>query len=353
MKHAISSKVISCAVGATMVVGAGGASAAAFVAHNKAEVNPQVAFANDDWAPVEVIERAAVDYDKIANVGGSFCFSQDVLTPADDVFNLFGTAATVVCAKPGYAFNSVDHEAFYVNVGGDVEKTYTIGLDEIEEMDATMQDMRCTCGMSPAIAMASVKGVKVSDIIEMAGVSEKANTITFKDKDGYGMPMPLSYVTDKDALLVYEIGGKQLSNGERLQVWIPDTVAKYFTRAVTDIELSYSETLPEVDGPNADARAKVSIMNNVRDVFSVGDLLSFEGYADDCGKQVVAVEFSLDNGETWTSFDTTQSNTEDWVYWHFDYVAEKAGTFKLDVRAVTEDGTVSPLASSVVFQVNE
>ena len=36
---------------------------------------------------------------------------------------------------------------------------------------------------------------------------------------------------------------------------------------------------------------------------------------------------------------------------HFDYVAETAGTFKLDVRAVTEDGTVSPLASSVVFDV--
>ena len=42
---------------------------------------------------------------------------------------------------------------------------------------------------------------------------------------------------------------------------------------------------------------------------------------------------------------------DSWVYWHFDYVAETAGTFKLDVRAVTEDGTVSPLASSVVFDV--
>lgn len=68
---------------------------------------------------------------------------------------------------------------------------------------------------------------------------------------------------------------------------------------------------------------------------------------------MVAVEFSLDGGETWTSYDTTSSNTEDWVYWHFDYVPENAGTYKLDVRAVTEDGTVSPLASSVVFEVEE
>ena len=69
-------------------------------------------------------------------------------------------------------------------------------LEEIERRDAQTKEMRCTCGMSPAIAMASVTGVKVSDLVEMAGVSTGANTITFKDKEGYGLPMPLSYVID-------------------------------------------------------------------------------------------------------------------------------------------------------------
>jgi len=54
------------------------------------------------------------------------------------------------------------------------------------------------------------------------------------------------------------------------------------------------------------------------------------------------------------SYDTSESNGAGaWVYWHFDYVPENAGTYKLDVRARTEDGTVSPpLASSVGFTVN-
>ena len=136
-------------------------------------------------------------------------------------------------------------------------------------------------------------------------------------------------------------------------MWIPDTVAKYFTRAVTDIELSTSEETPAVEGPDAEYRAKVNILNTVNDTFKVGDMISFEGYADDCGNQVTAVEFSLDGGETWTAFDTTSSDTESWVYWHFDYITQQAGTFKLDVRAVTDDGTVSPLASSMVFEVEE
>lgn len=344
MKRSFGVKVLGCTMGATMVLGGIGS------------MMPNAALAGSsdkEEGPIDVWQRAAVDYDKVANVQGGFTFTQDTLTPADEVFNLFGTATTTVCAKPGYAFDEVTREDYYVNVGGVVDKVYSIGFDEIERMEAERKDMRCTCGMSPAVAMASVTGVKVSDLVEMAGVGAGANTITFKDKDGYGLPMPLSYVMEKEALLVYQVGDKPFSDGERLQVWIPDTVAKYFTRAVAEIELSVSEEVPEVEGPDADYRAKVSILNTVSDSFKVGDLIAFEGYADDCGIKVTAVEFSLDGGETWTSFDTSSSDAEDWVYWHFDYTPEQAGIYKLDVRAVTEDGTVSPLGSSTVFEVEE
>ena len=314
---------------------------------------PLAALADVDASSVQVIEREAIEYDKVPNVAGEFSFCQDALTPGDDVFNLFGTATTTVCAKPGFAFDQVSRESYYLNIGGEVQKVYTIGLDQIEQMESEMQDMRCTCGMSPALAMVQVEGVKVADILSMADIDPDVNTITFKDNEGYGLPMPLSYVLEKGAMLVYKVGGQPFTDGERLQVWIPDTVAKYFTRAVTDIELSISDKVPEVEGPNANHRAKVSVMNTIMDTFKVGDMVTFEGYADDCGTQVVAVEFSLDNGETWTSFDTTSSDTDSWVYWSFDYVTEQPGIFKLDVRAVTEDGTVSPLASSVVFEVEE
>ena len=341
MKHSIGTKVLGCTMGDSIALG--GISA----------LGPGAAIAAEDLNPVQVMQRNAVDYIKVANVSCSFSFCQDTLTPSDEVFNLFGTAATSMCAKPGYAFDAVSHESYYVNIGGKVEKVYTMGLDEIERMEAETEKMRCTCSMSPALAMASVKGVKVSDMLSLVDVDPQVNTITFKDKEGYGLPMPLSYVTEKEALLVYQIGDKKLSEGERLQVWIPDTVAKYFTRAVTDIELSVSDEVPEVKGPDAEYRAKVNVLSTVQDTFRVGDMITFEGYADDCGTQIKAVEFSLDGGQTWSSFDTSSANTEDWVHWHFDYVTEEPGAFKLDVRAVAEDGVVSPLASSVVFNVVE
>ena len=309
-----------------------------------------------EQASLEGLElRQQEVYNKIANVRGEFSFAQDELTPPDEVFNLFGTAATYACAKPGFAMDEVDHEEYYVNISGNIKKVYSISLEEIKKQQPENRNMVCTCASGSAIINTRVTGISVSDVINLAELEDGVNTITFKDSTGYGLPLPLSYVLEKDALLVYQVGGMDLpaSQGAPLQVWMPDTVAKYFTRQVTEIELTAEEQEPEVAGMPDEFRAKVNVVNRFDRTFAVGDQIIFEGYADDCGTAITAVEFSLDGGETWTVCDTPDAVGDQWVYWHFAYTTEEAGTFKLDVRARTEDGTVSPLASSVVFTVTE
>ena len=124
------------------------------------------------------------------------------------------------------------------------------------------------------------------------------------------------------------------------------------SRDVVDIELTAEAEIPEIEQREEALRAEVAIMNHVENDFYVGDEIAFEGYADDCGDPIVAVEFSLDGGETWTSYET-EAVAEKWVYWNFVYKAETPGEYKLSVRAVTESGKVSPLAANVVFEVSE
>ena len=307
----------------------------------------------EEAAAVTVSERDEETFAKVANVQGEFAFAQDTLTPPDEVFNLFGTAATYACAKPGFALNPSTREEHYINVGGKVKKNFTISAEQLAKMESQKRDLVCTCAMSPSAAMASVRGVRVADLLAMADVEADANTITMKDAQGYGLAMPLSYVLEKDALLVYEIGDLPLetADGTQVQVWMPDTVAKYFTRQITEIELTAEAEVPAVEGVNPEYRAKVSVLNRFDNTFAVGDQINVEGYADDCGKAIKAIEFSMDGGETFTTCETAGATGDAWVYWHFGYTAEAAGTYKLDVRAVAEDGTVSPLASSVVFTV--
>lgn len=295
-----------------------------------------------------LVEGEAMAYDKIANVEGIFRFNQDVVSPADDIFNLFGTVTTGLCAKPNFAFGEAEKADLYVNVSGKIAKEYTVSL---KNMTAQERDMVCSCATGSSFAQTTITGVRVADILELADVDAEANTIAFVSSDGYKKSVPLKYVLDHDAVLAYKVGGEDIPTGA--QIWMPGTVASYFVRDVADIELSAQEQVPTVETMPADYRVKVSIINRVEGQFEVGDQLAFEGYADDCGTAIAAVEFSLDGGETWTVCETPETNADKWVYWNFAVEAKQEGTFKLDVRARSADGTVSPLASSITFEVGK
>ncbi len=81
----------------------------------------------------------------------------------------------------------------------------------------------------------------------------------------------------------------------------------------------------------------------------VGKPVTFSGYADDYGEQIAAVQFSLDGGESWTSYDVSGSSPDLWVHWTFTYTPEQPGTYRLLVRCATADGRTSPLADTAEF----
>ncbi|MEG0323865.1 MAG: molybdopterin-binding protein [Raoultibacter sp.] len=86
---------------------------------------------------------------------------------------------------------------------------------------------------------------------------------------------------------------------------------------------------------------------------TVGEPIVFEGYADDFDKAIIGVEFSLDEGETWTYYDTPDMGTDKLVTWRFSYTPDHSGRYRLRVRAVNENGNRSPLADVVDFFVQD
>ena len=61
------------------------------------------------------------------------------------------------------------------------------------------------------------------------------------------------------------------------------------------------------------------------------------------------VQFSLDDGEHWTTYDVSDSTDELWVHWTFSYTPERPGLYRLLVRSVNDEGAVSPLADVAEF----
>lgn len=75
---------------------------------------------------------------------------------------------------------------------------------------------------------------------------------------------------------------------------------------------------------------------------TVGQPITLEGYADDFGNQIVAVEFSLDGGATWAAQDVSASDPNLSVHWTYSFAPEEPGAYKLLVRSVAADGRTSP-----------
>jgi hypothetical protein len=80
-------------------------------------------------------------------------------------------------------------------------------------------------------------------------------------------------------------------------------------------------------------------------IVACGKPVIFTGYADDYGKRITAVQFSLDEGENWTTFCTPDASEDLWVHWTFEYTPEQPGHYRFKVRSVNEDGSTSPEAA--------
>lgn len=99
-------------------------------------------------------------------------------------------------------------------------------------------------------------------------------------------------------------------------------------------------------------RNKIEIANKAEEsTFSVGDQVSFEGVADDLGSPIAAIEFSFDDGDTWTSCPTDGATADKWVNWSFTTSFDQPGDYHMIARARTADGVVSPLSASLDFTV--
>ncbi|MCI8424891.1 MAG: molybdopterin-binding protein [Adlercreutzia sp.] len=74
----------------------------------------------------------------------------------------------------------------------------------------------------------------------------------------------------------------------------------------------------------------------------VGKPVRFQGTAYDFGHSIAAIQFSLDDGEHWTTYETPGTNDYQNLTWIFDYTPEQPGDYVLRIRSMNDAGDVSP-----------
>lgn len=182
------------------------------------------------------------------------------------------------------------------------------------------------------------------------------NTVTFTAADGMETSFPLDFLVEKGAVIANKVNGEDVASvmGATNQLWIPGLPARYFVRDIVGIRFSQEEAVPHLaafvdDGHDYTNRPNVSVRADY--VGQVGCPLSLEGWADDFDREIRAIQFSLDDGKNWTTYETKHADASRWVYWRFSYTPEQSGSYALKVRAVNELGDVSPLPATHTFEV--
>jgi DMSO/TMAO reductase YedYZ molybdopterin-dependent catalytic subunit len=215
------------------------------------------------------------------------------------------------------------------------------------------------------ISNSKIKGISITTLLEAAGVKDTATAVMSYAPDGWNRGFLLSELAKDDAYLVYECNGERLAwgAGYPLTTWNTGGIAPSFIRQVT--ELRVVETAPEevkiFDGwKYQDGELEGQYLNKPivgifgtyeGQILELGKPYTFEGYVDGLDKRVTTIEFSMDRGATWTSFDVSDTNRKNWVYWNFTYTPQAAGAYVLSLRGVTEDGIVTAEPEELMFNV--
>jgi DMSO/TMAO reductase YedYZ molybdopterin-dependent catalytic subunit len=133
----------------------------------------------------------------------------------------------------------VELDQYQLVVRGLVDRPLELKYDEVLKLDSyeRLITLYCVTGWDATILW---KGVLIEDIMALAGVQSKANTVIFHSVDGYTTSLPLEQIQQKDLILAYSSNGLDLPPelGYPFMVVAEDKLGYKWARWVTEIELS-------------------------------------------------------------------------------------------------------------------
>ncbi len=302
--------------------------------------------------------RGIVD---VENVAGEFSADQNKVTKAEDLFffNWMYYENDYPRYAAEYADAPLDPEVFdnwELTVQGHVENPFTAKLTDLIDEGlsvTTTLTMHCTINPSggPLIGNCEIKGIPLKTLLERAGVKPGATVLLPVATDGFAIPIMMDHLDEHEAYVVYEIDGQRLSHahGYPAQLWVGSGSAAEFVKQISVFEVlnepqeNYYMYLGwELEEGGYTNKPNVGIFDvQEGQIIPAGQPFTFSGYADAFDQKVAKIEFSMDRGATWTSYDISGLNPDIWVNWHFTFTPEEPGAYVLKVRAVTDAGLVS------------
>ena len=284
----------------------------------------------------------------------------------------------------------IDPRTWTLEVGGLVETTMSLTLDEIRWMPAETVRVTMECAgngralLSPrpisqpwmmgAVGTAEWKGTPLGPLLKEAGVRENAAELLFSGRDRgvqgdevhyYQRSMSIEEASRDEVILAYEMNGEPLQpqHGSPLRLVAPgwygmasvkwlgmiDAIPQTFEGYQVGHAYRYTQSQDEPGEPVTFINVRaLMVPPGIPDFLTRGRLVQpgstgLTGRAWAGRRSVSKVEVSVDGGSAWSeALLNPQTHEFAWQAWSFDWDAT-SGRHTLTVRATDSEGNVQPV----------
>jgi DMSO/TMAO reductase YedYZ molybdopterin-dependent catalytic subunit len=239
-----------------------------------------------------------------------------------------------------------------LTIDGDVERELTFTFDELAAMELIERDITLTCVSNEVggkyVGGARWLGVRLTDLLDQAGVGDGADQILSTDVDGMTISTPLAVATDgRDTMIAIGMNGEPLPRDHGFPARLITPGLYGFvgaTKWVTKLTLTtYAEESAYWTDRDWATDAPIKISSRVDtpkplESIDAGQTV-IGGIAWAQQRGVGKVEVRIDDGE-WQEAELGPEVTIDyWRQWFLPWDAT-SGRHDIAVRATTEDGEV-------------
>jgi DMSO/TMAO reductase YedYZ molybdopterin-dependent catalytic subunit len=240
-----------------------------------------------------------------------------------------------------------------LTIDGDVAHEVVLGFDDLLAMPMIERDITLTCVSNsvggPYVGSARWLGVRLTDLLDKAGVGGRADQILSTDFDGMTISTPLDLATDgRDALVCVGMNGEPLprEHGFPVRMVIPGlygfiSATKWLTRLTlttyADREAYWTKRDWATDAPIKPS-ARIDTPHAL-DQLDAGDVVvGGVAWAQERGG-VAKVQVRVDDGEWQDAHLGPDGGNDYWRQWFWRWSATP-GSHRVSARAVTGDGDV-------------
>ncbi len=255
----------------------------------------------------------------------------------------------------------VDAQGWSLSVGGLVDQPLKLSIADLRALPGVSEYVTLECVSNNVggglMSTGSFTGVRLNDLLTMAGAKASGTWVAFTAVDGYTESIPVSLVRASPEILVaYDLDGAALpvGHGFPARMVIPGLYGMKGPKWLTSIDLVNHESGGYWEQQGWDHNPIVKTTSRIDapadgGVVKLGPV-TIAGVAFAGTRGIKKVEYSTDGGASWSEAPfKAPLSTLTWVLWSADWTPAAEGAYRILARATDGTGALQDSRSAASY----